>query len=115
MNIFVSAVICFFAVYGVMQLFLRFAAGLRPPGNIHTGDVYTVMAVRNQEESVEGMIRSAVWKALARQGGRTINDIVVLDLGSEDETRDILQRLEQEYDFVHVMSREDYIDAVKEY
>ncbi len=115
MNLFVSAVICFFAVYGVIQLFFRFAAGMRPPGEIHVDNVYTVMAVRNQEETIEGMIRSAAWKSVARQGGRTINDIVVLDLGSEDETREILQKLEQEYDFVHVMSREDYIDAVKGY
>lgn len=115
MNLFVSAIICIFAVYGVMQLCFRFAAGLRPPGEVRVGDVYTVMTVRNQEETIEGMIRSAAWKSVLRQGGRTINDIVVLDLGSEDETRDILQRLEREYDFVHVMSREDYIDAVKGY
>ena len=115
MNIFVSVLICLLAAYGLWQIFMHLAAGIAPPGDTRIDDIYTVMVVRNREETIEGMIRSAAWRALSQRGGKYINDIVVLDLGSEDDTSDILQQLEREYDFLHVMNRDDYIDAVRLY
>lgn len=114
MNIFIASVICCFAVYGLAQLFCRFLHGIG--SNLErTGNTYTVMTVCNQEDCIEGMVRAAVWRSLSQNGGRQVQDIVVVDLGSEDETVDILRKLEREYEFVHVMSRDSYINAVREY
>ena len=45
---------------------------------------------------------------------RRVGDIVVIDLGSEDETLTILRRLSREYDFLHPMTKERYIEMLEE-
>lgn len=109
-----AAIVCALALYGTFSLAKCAAAYFKEAGPEHPPSESLVMFVKNREESVEGMVRSAVWRALSKSGGRTVNDIVVVDLGSEDETFEILMRLQSEYEFLYAMRREQYIEKIQE-
>ena len=75
-------------------------------------DAVIVVKVRNQEDNIEGIIRSIVWKSI--DNGRIIPEILVVDLDSTDDTPDILERLSVRYDFIKVTDKQGYIDYLLE-
>ena len=96
--------VCVFAVYGVIKLVFSlygFFLNLGEKGKIRRHTV-------NQEEA-EVNIREVVL-------GRNpfCGKIIAVDMGSEDETMQILRRLEREYDILRVMNRDEYIHYIKE-
>ena len=104
-NIFFSAVVCFFALFGVIQLVKNICNEIIRYNN----EFFIVISVKNQQEYIEEIIRTTVWKSLNRLGGREVPQIYVVDCGSTDDTLIILDKICKEYEFVTVMSREEYI------
>lgn len=76
-------------------------------------DTYVVLTVKNQQDSVEGIIRSIVWQNLKGKNGGIIPQIVVVNLDSMDETGKILEKLSDSYDFIHVMDKAGYMEWIK--
>lgn len=109
-----AAVVCALALYGTFSLVKCAAAYFKEAGPEHALSESLVMFVKNQESAIEGMVRSAVWRTLSKSGGRTVDDILVVDLGSDDETLEILMRLQNEYEFVYALKREQYIEKIQE-
>ncbi|MGE4284668.1 MAG: glycosyltransferase [Clostridia bacterium] len=107
MNIIIQSLVCFFAIYGVIQL------GLKIYDDLHNfdfkkDDIYIIISVKNQQDTIEGIIRSVVWKSLNNTRGGSIPYILVVDMGSTDDTVKILDKLCKEYDFIHVTDSEGY-------
>lgn len=105
MNILISTVICFLAVYGALQLLIKLMTASRDRNKSVVQQAHIVLSVKNQEDTIENMIRAIAWDP--RSG-----EVVAIDLGSDDETPEILNRLEQEYSFLHCMNKEEYIDYI---
>ena len=114
LKIIICSIICFFAVYGVLQLAVRIAESAHEVGLSELRTPYTVMPVKNREDDIEALVRSEAWRMLYQNPERRVGDIVVIDLGSEDETLTILRRLSREYDFLHPMTKERYIEMLEE-
>lgn len=116
LKIIMYSLICIAALYGLFHaagVFLRHIPALP---ETYLGSIkapYTVLTVKNQADSIEAAVRSAVWHMLARNRTRTVGDLIVIDLGSTDDTPAILHQLEHEYEFVHPMSRDNYIEFIK--
>lgn len=99
-------VVLFFAVYGVLQIIAKSVFGF----NREKSDaifVHRVIGVKDCQETIEGMIRSVVWEDMREE-------LIVVDMGSKDETLEILKRLEQHYDFLKVMTTEEYAEHLQE-
>lgn len=73
---------------------------------------YYVLTVKNIEDSIEGIIRSAVWQIQTSQ--KVTEELIVIDLDSEDRTNFILKQLAKEYPVIHPMSKTEYIHFVSE-
>ena len=78
--------------------------------------IYVIIAVKNQEEKIEGFLRSIIFKILY---GREeyLKNIVVADLQSSDNTKEIAKKLSKDYDVLKVTSWKDckqIIDSVDE-
>lgn len=78
--------------------------------------IYLIIAVKNQEEKIEGFLRSSLFKILYGKE-EYLKNIIVADLKSTDKTKEIAQKLELEYDCLKVTSWKeckDIIDNVDE-
>lgn len=101
MGVAILVILSFFAVYGMLQLLAKGLFSSRARCGLWPACVHRVIGVKDCEDSVEGMVRS-----LALEDVR--EELIVIDLGSKDETMVILQKLEDEYDFLHVMTPAEY-------
>lgn len=108
-NVFLSATVCFFALFGVIQMVKSIYHELCKNNN----EFFIVISVKNQQEYIEEIIRTTVWKSLNRLGGREVPPIYVVDCGSTDDTVKILEKICHDYDFVTVLSREEYISFME--
>ena len=84
--------------------------------NYKEDGIYIIIAVKNQEEKIEGFLRSTLFKILY---GREdyLKNIIVADLKSQDKTKEIARKLSNEYECLKVISWKecrDIIDNVDE-
>lgn len=65
--------------------------------------IYIIVAVKNQENKIEGFLRSILFKILY---GREeyLKSIIVADLQSTDNTKEIVKKLTSEYDCLKLTS-----------
>ncbi len=75
---------------------------------------YAVISVKNGEDCIEGVIRSMAWQLQTQAADfkNCINELIVVDLGSTDETSYIVKKLSQEYPFVHYMNKTQYLETI---
>ena len=78
--------------------------------------IYLIIAVKNQEEKIEGFLRSSMFKILY---GREdyVKNIIVADLKSTDKTKEIAKKLSKEYDELEVINWKeckDLLDNINE-
>ena len=111
-NPFLDALCWFLIVVGAINILQEIWRWLCGTGK-KNDDMYVVLTVKNQQDAVEGMIRSIVWQNLHSKNGGSVPQIVVVDLGSEDETLNILKRIANDYKFVHITDKEGYLNWIK--
>ena len=106
-----TIILCF-ALYGFSRTVLYFLYAFILEKEKLLVSPYTVLCVKNQAESIEATLRSLAWHIMSQNRTNKITDIIVVDLGSTDETFDILVCLAREYDFIHPMHKESYIELL---
>ena len=111
MNLFFDAAVWFFAIFGVIQLSKYLYESICQLF-FNEEEPLIIITVKNQQESIEGILRSVVWKSLNKKRGRKVPNILVVDLGSTDETYIILEQLCKEYQFIAVTDKQGYIDLM---
>lgn len=88
------------ALYGLIELIKTIIytytyTNLKPDG------IYVIIATKNQANKIEGFMRSILFKILYGRE-ENIKDIIAVDLNSTDETRQILEKLSNDYDTIKV-------------
>lgn len=102
-------VLCVFAVYGAIKiLFCLYGCFWRFKDDKKVKS-HTVLFFKNNQDEAEAYVRGMIFGRNPFYG-----DIIAVDMGSEDETMQILRRLEKEFDILRVMKREEYINHIKE-
>ena len=65
--------------------------------------IYLIIAVKNQEEKIEGFLRSILFKILYGKEDY-LKNIIVADLKSTDKTKEIAKKISQEYECLKVLN-----------
>jgi glycosyltransferase involved in cell wall biosynthesis len=65
-----------------------------------------VLIVKDQEESIEGIVKNIAACELIKKA-MTDGELTVIDTGSTDRTVDILRKLEKDYEFIKVMTENE--------
>ncbi len=113
-NIFSDALFWFFAINGIFSILIDIISFFCSRINSDTAaEQCIVLTVKNNQNDIEALLRSVVWQNLHKKNGGHVPDIFVVDLGSDDETPEILRRICQGYDFIHVTDKEGYIDLIR--
>lgn len=113
MSFIINAIVWTLAFYGLFEI-IKTILYITIHTNLRSSGIYMIIGVKNQEKEIEGILRSIIFKILYGKE-ENIKDIVVADLNSSDNTKEIIQRLEEEYDCIKVVNwREckEILDAV---
>jgi len=112
LRITMTLIVCFFAAVGIVSIYNRYILSLFEYGKEFIKPPYIVITAKNQQENIETVIRSFIWKNYALFEKNKIFDISVVDLGSYDDTLEILKQLEKEYNFLHIYTKESYLSKI---
>ena len=89
-----DSILWILALYGLFEIiksivYIFTLTKLRPNG------IYTIIAVKNKEEEIEGFLRSFLFKYIYNSD-ETFQNVIITDLGSTDTTKKILTKLEKD-------------------
>lgn len=98
--------LCILASYGIISLVHEIFTSIRNKIDYSNSRVKLVLIVKNQGEVIEGVLRNALSRDFLRKlipEGR----LTILDMGSKDDTLDILRKLEADYECIDVLKRNE--------
>ena len=90
------------AIYGLIEI-LKTIYYIITYTNLKQDGAYLILAVKNQEDKIEGILRSILFKYIYGKE-EMITDIIVTDLDSTDNTVDILLKISEDYDNIKIMN-----------
>lgn len=70
-----------------------------------------IIATKNQEQNIEGMLRSIIFRIL-NEKETFIDRIILTDLNSKDNTKEILKKLSNDYECVRFVENMDLISEL---
>ena len=97
-NFLLNVILWTLAIYGLIEI-IKTLIHTYYHQKISSNGIYLFIAVKNQENKIEGFIRSFLFKFIYGKE-ENINNIFVVDLNSTDETSDILDMLANDYDCI---------------
>lgn len=103
------------ALYGLFEI-MKNIIDIFTYTKLQSDGIYLIIAVKNQEEKIEGFLRSTLFKILYGKE-EYLKNIIVADLKSTDKTKEIAKKLSEEYECLKVITWKeckDIIDNVDE-
>ncbi|HZK35126.1 MAG TPA: hypothetical protein VFD33_07440 [Bacillota bacterium] len=104
-----------FAVFGIIYLIYILQRSLGRRRKKQKG-IYTVLvSAKDREEDIEGIVRDFILHAKMDDYGDKLLNIILLDLGSEDDTKKIMERLARKYSIIKLIKPEEatsYIESL---
>ena len=101
-----ATVVSVLAVYGLMSIVQDIIRSVAAKSGLR-GETKIVLHVKNRQDSIEGLIRSYALKVKLGMYQRGA-ELIVVDHGSTDETREIILRLCKYYRFLRYMTADEY-------
>lgn len=99
MDFLLNTIFWTFALYGLFE-FMKNIIFICIHTKLNDEGIYLIIAVRNKENSIEGFIRTLMFKIIYGKE-ENIKDIIVTDLNSRDNTNEILDKLSEEYEYIN--------------
>lgn len=79
------------ALYGLFEI-IKNIIYISTYTKFKSDGIYLIIAVKNQEEKIEGFLRSVIFKILYGKD-EYLKNIIVADLKSTDKTKDIFKKV----------------------
>lgn len=90
------------AIYGLFEI-IKNIININTYTKFKSEGIYLIIAVKNQEDKIEGFLRSTLFKILYGRE-EVLKNIIVADLKSTDNTKEISKKLSKEYDCLKVIN-----------
>lgn len=107
-----QVIVWILAIYGFIEIVISVVNSIIFVKN-NIKDAYILIIVKNQEDTIEGIIRSIIFKNIYNKNENVFDNIIVADMGSTDNTLNILKRLSEEYSFLKVISCDNSNEFLK--
>ena len=88
------------ALYGLIEI-IKTIMYTYTYTNLKPNGIYIIVAVKNQENKIEGFMRTMLFRVIYGKE-ENIKNIIAVDLNSTDETKKILEKLSNEYENIKV-------------
>lgn len=101
-GIILGSILSFFAAFGIIEFIIFIYSEIGKKSDTY----FVTIPVMNRQDEIEGIVRTAFLNSHSY--------VVVVDLGSTDGTRAILEKLKERYDYLTVLSYEEYTSFLKD-
>ena len=111
----INGVIWVLALYGLFEI-IKNIIYICTYTNLKSDGIYVIIATKNQENKIEGFLRTLLFRIMYGKE-ECVKDVIVTDLNSSDDTMKILEKLSKDYDNIKVTNWKDckeVIDSIKE-
>ena len=109
-NLVINSILWVLALYGLFEL-VKHIIYMCTYTNLKADGIYIIIAVKNQEEKIEGFLRSCLFKILYGKE-EYIKNIIVTDLGSTDRTKEIVNKFSKDYECIKNSNWKDCKDVI---
>ena len=103
-----KTIITFFVIYALLDIIMRLIDMINGRDEECDESIFIVVKVLNQEKNLEHIIRSIIWKNITCAKGGRLPTVLIVDMGSDDDTPEIAERLARDYSFIHCTDSEEY-------
>lgn len=93
------------ALYGLLDIIKIIKSSIKSK-RIESNGIFVIVAVKNQEYQIEGFLRSVIFRILYGKE-EYLKNIIVTDLNSVDNTKEILERLSNDYEEIKIVNWEE--------
>lgn len=90
------------AIYGLIEI-IKNVYYICSCTNLKTNGIYLIVACKNQENNIEAYMRSVFFRLIYGKE-EYVKEIIVTDLNSEDNTLEILKKLQTEYKYMKIIN-----------
>jgi hypothetical protein len=94
------------AAFGIIVLMVGVLKNIFNRFKVDNPKIRLVLVVKDQEDHIEGVIKSIFTKDILF-GTMPGNRLVVLDMGSKDETLTILEKLKKDFEYIDILRVEE--------
>ncbi len=109
-DIVVKTALTFLVIYGFVQV-IADIAGFFFKTKKSDDELFIVIKVKNSADSLESTVRLIIWKWLCASRGRCVPNILIVDMGSDDDTAEISRKLCDDFEFIYYTTHELYSKA----
>ena len=102
-----------FALYGIFE-FIRSIIKIVKFPNLSSANVNLVITVKDQENTIEALLNYIMYNFLYNDFYSNFSKILIVDLGSSDNTLNIIRCYSKDYSFIKALSLEEYKDSIQE-
>ena len=95
-----NGIVWVLAIYGLIEI-IKTIIWTYTYTNLKPDGIYIIIAVKNQANKIEGFIRTILFRIIYGKE-ENIKNIIAVDLNSIDETKQILEKLSNEYENIKV-------------
>lgn len=99
-----------FAFYGFFEFFKNIIY-VCTYTKCKTDGINVIVTVKNQEDKIEGLLRTIIFKILYGKDD-IIKNIIVADLKSDDKTGEIVKKLSEDNEMLKVLSWKECKDII---
>ena len=103
------------ALYGLFEI-IKNIIYICTYTNLKSDGIYVIIAAKNQENKIEGFLRTILFRIMYGKED-CVKDIIVTDLNSTDDTMKILNKLSKDYENIKVTNWKEckeVIDSIRE-
>ena len=111
----VNGIFWVLALYGLFEI-IKNIIYICTYTNLKSDGIYIIIATKNQENKIEGFMRTMLFRIMYGKE-ECVKDVIVTDLNSTDDTMKILNKLSKDYDNIKVTNWKEckeVIDSIKE-
>lgn len=99
-NFIINGIIWTLALYGLIEI-IKEIIYICSYTKLKSDGIYIIIATKNQENVIEGFIRTLLFRIIYGKE-ENIKDIIVVDLDSKDKTLEILKKMSKDYNCMKV-------------
>ncbi len=99
-NFIIDGIIWTLALYGLIEI-IKEIIYIFSYTKLKSDGIYIIVATKNQENVIEGFIRTLLFRIIYGKE-ENIKDIIVVDLDSKDKTLEILKKMSKDYNCLKI-------------